>query len=91
MLVKIEHECDDGLMLQLTFEYTKGYQEVRYLSNGDPGYPGEPDEVELLMVRTNVSEDDRWFWPAWPAKWAKAMEEVYRDMVCEIAQPDGDY
>jgi len=88
MLVKIEHECDDGLMLQLTFEYTRGYQEVRYLSNGDPGYPGEPDEVSLTSVGLIGGSYDI---SLWPTKWVEAMEEMYRDEVIEAATYREDY
>lgn len=94
MLVNIEHECDDGLMLQLTFEYRRGYQEVRYLSNGDPGYPGEPDEIDLVEVRfiddkTGKPYDEKW--ADWPAKWMFAMEEMHRDEIIEAAFEREDY
>lgn len=85
MLIKIDHECDDGLMLRLTFEYTKGYPEVRYLRNGDPGYPGEPDAVELVDVKF-IGEDGKLMgeaWKTWPAKWGKFMEDRYTEEVIE--------
>lgn len=88
MLVKIEHECDDGLMLQLTFEYTKGYQEMRYLSNGDPGYPGEPDGVDLVDVEVIGLY---YKWQEWPKSWAEAMEAYYFDEVIEAATEREDY
>ena len=89
-LIKIDHECDDGLMLLLTFEYTPGYPEVRYLRNGDPGYPGQPDIVELIDVQF-IGEDGKPMgeaWKTWPVKWGKFMEDRYEE---EVAEPTGGY
>jgi hypothetical protein len=36
-----------GLDFVGTCRYTPGRPEVRYLSNGDPGYPAEPAEIEF--------------------------------------------
>ena len=35
----------------LSGAFTRGCPEVRYLRNGDPGYPAEPDEVELTEAK----------------------------------------
>lgn len=42
----------DGEEVEVTVEYnyTPGTPDVRYLSNGDPGYPGDPDEAEVTRV-----------------------------------------
>jgi hypothetical protein len=32
------------------FDFTPGTADVRTLPNGDPGYPGDPPEVEILHV-----------------------------------------
>lgn len=88
MLIKIDHECDDGLMLQLTFEYTPGYPETRYQRNGDPGEPGQPDIVELFTVQF-IGEDGKLMgepWKTWPVKWGKTMEDMYEDDVIEAAR-----
>lgn len=85
MQINIDHECDDGLMLQLTFEYTKGYPAVMYLNNGDPGYPGEPDFVELVDVK-HIDDDGKVTgdaWKTWPEKWSKTMADMYWDDVAE--------
>jgi len=35
---------------EITFEFRAGRPEVRTLRNGDPGYPADPDEVEVVSV-----------------------------------------
>lgn len=40
-------EINCELPLLAEFNYTPGTPDVMYLSNGDPGYPGEPPELEL--------------------------------------------
>ena len=42
--------ADTDFWLHLHFRYTRGRPEVRYLRNGDPGYPADPAEVELVHV-----------------------------------------
>lgn len=43
---------DEGGEADVVFVYTVtwGHPAVMYLSNGDPGYPAEPDEIELVRV-----------------------------------------
>ncbi len=47
--------CSDNIVFDCEFElqYIFGEPEVRYLSNGDPGHPASPDEIELLSVTVN--------------------------------------
>jgi hypothetical protein len=35
---------------EITFEFRAGRPEVRTLRNGDPGYPADPDEIELVSI-----------------------------------------
>ena len=42
--------------LTVSFDYYKGSPAVRYLRNGDPGYPSEPAEVDLISVKLNGIE-----------------------------------
>lgn len=39
-----------GVTLRVTGTYTKAVPEVRYLRNGDPGYPAEPEDFEAEKV-----------------------------------------
>lgn len=36
--------------LDIAFDYSPGYPGVNTLPNGDPGYPDEPDELEISDV-----------------------------------------
>ena len=38
------------LDLKVEYEYYKGHKGRMYMKNGDPGYPDEPSEVEILTV-----------------------------------------
>ena len=44
-------DSDDGIEVEITFSFTKGRPAVMYLRNGDPGYPADPHEVELVSVK----------------------------------------
>ena len=47
---------DEEIDLSLEFDYSPGRAAVMYLRNGDPGYPEEPAECELLHAyRSNGS------------------------------------
>lgn len=45
--------------LRATFDYSPGTPDVHYMANGDPGYPGDPEEFELtaLELETHVTDD----------------------------------
>jgi hypothetical protein len=36
--------------VEVCFDYYPGTPDVMYLSNGDPGYPGDPDEANITSV-----------------------------------------
>jgi hypothetical protein len=36
--------------VEVEYSYSPGTPDVRYLPNGDPGYPGDPAELEILKV-----------------------------------------
>lgn len=51
--INLERPDDDGyreVRATVHYRYTKGTPDVYYLRNGDPGYPGDPDEFEVLRV-----------------------------------------
>lgn len=41
----------DDVMLRVCFTMTPGHPGCMYLSNGDPGFPPEPNEIEIIDVR----------------------------------------
>lgn len=42
--------CHDGMEVTVTFNHRPGRPAVRYLRNGDPGYPADPAEVEFVSA-----------------------------------------
>ncbi len=56
MVKRATHECTvtlgfgvlGELDLQVVYRYSPGTPDVWYLPNGDPGYPGDPAELEIL-------------------------------------------
>jgi hypothetical protein len=41
---------DDDIEMQIGYETTPYREEVRYLSNGDPGYPAEGGDFDVYEV-----------------------------------------
>ena len=41
----------DDVEFEVEFSYIPGTPDVLYLPNGDPGYPGDPAELELISVQ----------------------------------------
>lgn len=41
----------DALEVWITYLFTPGRPAVMYLRNGDPGYPADPAEVELVSAK----------------------------------------
>ena len=53
MKITIETEIEvdgDDVLVTVDAEFTAGCAGRMYMSNGDPGYPEEPDEVEIITV-----------------------------------------
>ena len=51
--INLERPDDDGyreVKVTVHYRYTKGLPEVPFLRNGDPGYPEEPAELEVIRV-----------------------------------------
>lgn len=41
---------------EIEFEYRAGRPAVWYLRNGDPGYPAEPDELEVIKITPGAGD-----------------------------------
>jgi len=41
---------DSAVKVEIHYHYIPGHPAVMYLSNGDPGYPEEPADVEIFAV-----------------------------------------
>ena len=47
-----------GVTFEVKFNATPGSPGRMYLANGDPGYPDEPPEVEILSVKLEGNDQD---------------------------------
>jgi hypothetical protein len=65
----------DGVEYEIEIEasYLPGTEDVPYLSNGDPGHPGDPEEIEFLAAYTVPDGED---WELSPSDEDKAREAV---------------
>ena len=45
-----EFFLDNEVKIGVTYDYYPASPDVWYLSNGDPGYPGSPAEVEIESI-----------------------------------------
>ena len=53
----ITRESDDGeVEIEVEFRFYPGSPAVMYLSNGDPGYPAEGPEIEIISAKANGVE-----------------------------------
>lgn len=61
LLITIE---DNPVQLEVGYDYVRGNPGCRYLRNGDPGYPPEPDEFDVreISIITDTSTEPA---PAW--------------------------
>lgn len=51
-------ERDDGeITATVVFDFRPGSSAVHTLRNGDPGYPADPDEVDIVSVRDEGGND----------------------------------
>jgi len=41
---------------EIEFEYRAGSPAVMYLRNGDPGYPADPDELEVIKITPGAGD-----------------------------------
>lgn len=56
MHVKKTVEFSVSVDLEVEVKYTPGSPDVYYLPNGDPGYPGDSAEIEVVKVFCNGEE-----------------------------------
>ena len=63
-VIKYTYDFDDSPIgeafdCEIYFEYNPGEKGRRYMSNGDPGYPDEPPEIEYTAVIVDKSITDK--------------------------------
>ena len=77
----------DDVEFNIEFSYSPGTPDVWYLPNGDPGYPGDPAEIDIISIELwgvelikGIDED--------------ALEKFYRyleDHIEDYIEEDGGY
>ena len=68
---------------RITFNYTPGHPEVRYLRNGDPGYPAEPAEVEFVSAEPWCNGKPSPFDGAFADLQHKQLQEIAADWLAD--------
>lgn len=71
-----------GLIFDIEYNYTPGTPDVLHLPNGDPGYPGDPPEVELgnvYLTRVISEAHDRQPLKAEAKYWEECFHKVADD------------
>lgn len=48
----------NGVTFEVEFNATPGSPGRMYLANGDPGYPEEPAEIEILSIKLEGNDQD---------------------------------
>ena len=76
MVVTFDHTVtrnDEDVVIEIEALYTPGAEAVYTLSNGDPGYPAEPETVEVLSTTPEVDLTD------------EELEEIYEVAIKQAA------
>ena len=51
-------EYGDEIEITVKGDYTPGTEDVPYLRNGDPGYPGNPPEIEITSATRDYDGEE---------------------------------
>lgn len=77
--------------VEIEYQFSKGCPEVRYQRNGDPGWPAEPPEVEILKAKLidgdGLNPTDEQLYD-WADQWLDS--EKGFELACENAAPTDD-
>jgi len=57
--IPLDDSGADEIECEITFSYSPGRPAVMYLRNGDPGYPSDPAEIEL--VSATPTQDGKYY------------------------------
>ena len=70
----------------VTYRYKKGDPGCMYQRNGDPGWPPEPPEIEVLSAQVNKNEVPDWFLRA-----LQDSESMFMWLDKHHAEPEREY
>jgi hypothetical protein len=76
--------------MEVNYNFIKGIPAKMYLANGDPGYPEEPAEIEILSIKCEdlcrvFDMMDQ------PEKGSKLVEKLYSEIEEEILKLESEY
>lgn len=76
----VEVACD------VTYSYTKGTPAVMYQRNGDPGWPAEPPEIEVIGVTVKGIAAPEWFY-----RIVADSERIQDSLIEHHSEPEREY
>jgi hypothetical protein len=80
--IKTEVEfAGENVPVTVEGNYLAGSPGARTLSNGDPGYPPDPPEVEICKVVLSDSSDDKDIFHLLPRKTIETLENLIAEEV----------
>lgn len=72
--------------LSVDCHYTPGTPDVWYLRNGDPGYPGDPEEIEIERIRIGQEDVTELLATLWVEKRGTITRDIKYVPVWEILE-----
>lgn len=89
-------EGPDGVEMETEYEITVSYSpstpDVWYMANGDPGYPGDPEECEILSIKLGalIVPSDQWEAHGFNDAEMEKITEAARESASDAAQDYDD-
>ena len=76
---------------EIEFDYRPATPDVWYLRNGDPGYPGDPEEIEMTKVWIVLYDKDlKPHRRAVPDEWLQFLDRHFEPAMREAINDSGD-
>lgn len=76
------------LELSYDFTYRPATPDVMYLWNGDPGYPGDPEEIDTIKLEVVFMKDGEEHKFPIPDEWLPFLEPKLTEAVYEAVEGD---
>jgi hypothetical protein len=71
---------DQEIEVAISGTFLKGCKEVRYLRNGDPGFPAEPDEITDLEATLRDGDEAELTEDEYDEAYQMLIERAYEEM-----------
>lgn len=79
------------LEVEVEFNFYPGSPGRMYMPNGDPGYPPEPDELEVLSVALTTAEGKADILPYLTEAYVEELETRLLESSYDEGEPDDGY